>query len=144
MAMNGVQYIGPKEKVTTTGGKAGGGKWGQVIGGAIGGAAGALAAAPTGAGMVAGGIAGTAGGAALGGMIGNMISPAKEGTTAIDRRIQAAGPQIQHSEQSERLKASLMSLQTQPPEIQQEYMAPLVKAYVASVAQDNPKGGGMA
>lgn len=122
------------------GGKKGGGKIGSIIGGVVGGAAGALAGLPTGAGAVAGGIAGTAAGASLGGTIGNMISPAKEGQAAISRRLESQGPQINHSSQSASLKQSLLSLQSKPPEIIQEYQAPLVQAYIASVARDNPKG----
>lgn len=140
MARNDVQYIAPQPKVSSSGGRAGGGKFGQVIGAAVGGTAGALAGAPGGpAGMVAGGMAGAAGGASLGGMVGNMVDPGREAKTAISQRIQSSGPQIVHSEQSEKLKQSLLALNTQPEPLKREYMAPLVKAYVSSIANDNQR-----
>jgi hypothetical protein len=74
-------------------------------------------------------------------MIGEMAAPSRQGETAITRRLQAPGPQIVHSEQSNQLKQSLMALQQQPPEIQAQYQAPLVTAYMQSVAKDNPKTG---
>ncbi len=143
MAVNAVQTIGQQDEAKTTPGKKGGGRAGQVIGGVIGGTAGALAGFGTAgpAGAVAGGIAGTASGEALGGVIGERISPSKQGETVMTRRLQAPGPQIVHSEQSEQLKQSLMAMQAQPQDLQQEYMAPLVKAYMQSVAQDNPNTG---
>ncbi len=143
MATNSVQVIGPQDEVKTTSSKKGGGKFGTIVGGTIGGAVGAIAGtvgAP-GAGTVAGGIAGAAGGAAVGGAIGEMVQPSRAGESAITRRLQSQGPQIVHSEQSEQLKQSLMAIQTQPQYIQQEYMAPLVTAYMKSVAQDNPQEG---
>lgn len=135
MAINAVEYIAPKDKVTKTRSHTGGGKFGQVAGAAIGGVAGS-------GGGPAGAIAGAAAGASLGGMLGEIIDPSKHGTTAIQRKIGAAGPQVIHSTQSEQLKSSLLALQQQPPAIQQEYKAPLVKAYVTSLAMDNQKPQG--
>lgn len=145
MAQQQVAFIPPS--VTTPGKKAksGGGQFGQaagaVIGGVIGGVAGAAAG---GVGAAPGALGGAAAGAGLGGALGNAIDPARGGQDAITRRLESQAPQIQHSQQSEALKQSLLSLQTQPPEIQKEYAPPLVQAYVASIARDNPKPTGVA
>lgn len=141
MALNGVSIVGPQDEVKKTGSKKGGGKMGAMIGGTVGGVAGAMAGSGTGAGMVGGAIGGAAGGAALGERVGNMIQPAREGSSAITRRVQSTGPQVVHSPQSEQLKSSILALQQQPPAIQQQYQAPLVTAYMKSLAQDNPGGG---
>jgi hypothetical protein len=141
MAQNQVTPVGRQEttpgKKAHKGGSETGSKIGAVVGGVVGGVAGAAAG---GVGAAPGAMAGAAGGAGLGGMIGNWIDPARGGTDAITRRLEAQGPQIQHSPQSEALKQSLLSLQTKPPEVIQEYQAPLVQAYIASLARDNPKG----
>ncbi len=141
MALNAVQTVARPDDVSTSKGKSGGGKTGSMIGAAIGGTVGAIAGAGTPA-SIAGGIGGAAGGAALGNTIGNWIDPAKEGSTAVTRRIQASGPQIFHSEQSDTLKQSLMALHTQPPAVQKEYAMPLTQAYLSSIAKDYGAGGG--
>lgn len=142
MTIAPVQMVGPQDQVKTTSGRKGGSRTGQIIGGIIGGAAGAAAgtvAAP-GAGTIAGGIAGAGGGASLGGTIGDMISPGKQESTAVTRRIQSSGPQLYHSDRSEQIKQSLMALHSQPAEIQQQYAPPLTQAYIMSLAQDNQTG----
>lgn len=144
MATNAVQFIPKEQPVKTTGGKSGGGKFGQALGMAAGGVLGGLAAgaATGGAGTAMGAMGGAAAGGALGSTLGEMISPSRAPTTAMERRVQSSGgPQLVHSEQSEQLKQSLMALKSQPQAVQQEYAAPLMKAYVASIAQDNPKPG---
>ena len=137
MALNGVQVVGP----AATGGSKGresGAKKGQVIGSVIGGTVGAFAGGPTGA------MAGASAGGTLGGMAGDRIQPAQQGSSAMQRRIDQSAPQLVHSEQSDQLKQSLMALREQAPEIQKQYSAPLVKAYVQSIAQDNPRKGPVA
>lgn len=135
MAIQQVQYVGPSDQMTGKKGTAGGAGVGSQIGAAVGAIAGA--ATTGGAGAVQGGLTGAAAGGALGGW----IDPAKADTTAIQRRIQSSGPQIVHSEQSEQLKQSLVALQQQPQDVQHQYAAPLIKAYIQSVAQDNPQTG---
>ncbi len=144
MALNAVQTIARPDDVKTSKGHKGGGQFGSVVGGVIGGVAGAMAGtvAEPGAGTVAGGMAGAAGGAALGNTIGNWIDPAREGSTAVTRRIQAAGPELYHSDQSNTLKQSLVALHSQPPAVQKEYAMPLTQAYLSSIAKDYGAGGG--
>lgn len=143
MAFNQVQYIGPKDKVTTTPGKKGGGKLGGMALGAVGAVAGGMAGFATGgpAGAVAGGMAGAAGGAALGERVGEMIAPGRAEASAMERKVDTQGAEVFHSEQSDKLRQSLMALNTAPPEVQAEYKAPLATAYMTSVAMDNPKPG---
>ncbi len=138
MAVQNVQFMGPNDKQTTVQGKQGSGKFGQAAGALLGGVAGGAAGGPGGA------IAGASTGASLGGMAGNALDPAVADKTAIQRRIQSSGPQYQQSENTMKLKDSVLALRTQPPEIQQQYAPPLVQAYVTSLAHDNPKNGGMA
>jgi uncharacterized protein YcfJ len=133
MAIQGIQVIGPQDKVKTRQAHEGGGKKGQMAGALVGGAIGAM-------GGPGGAVAGASTGAAIGNVVGEGLDPSRAGNQAIERRIQTGGPQIVHSPQSEQLKQSLVAMKAQPPEIQQEYMAPLVKAYMQSVAQDNPAG----
>lgn len=143
MAFNQVQYIGPKDKVTTTPGKRGGGKMGSVLGGAVGGVAGGVAGFATGgpAGAVAGAMGGAAGGAALGERLGEMVSPSRAESSAMERKVGARGADVFHSAQSDKLRQSLMALNQAPPEVQEAYKAPLAQAYMTSVALDNPKPG---
>ena len=139
MAVNGVQVVGPVAKGGSSG-KESGAKKGQVIGSVIGGVAGGVASG----GNPAAAMAGASAGGTLGGMAGDRIQPAQQGSSAMQRRIDQSAPQLVHSEQSEQLKQSLMALKQQAPEIQQQYAAPLVKAYVQSIAQDNPSKGPVA
>jgi len=135
------------KEITSDGskGRPGGGGIGQkigavaggVIGGMVGSAGGPLAGAQ-------GAMMGAGAGAGLGGLIGETVSPATQGQNAMQRRAEAMQPQIRHSEQSEQLKQSLVSLKQAPPDIQQEYAPHLARAYVTSVAKDNPRSGGMA
>ncbi len=144
MALNAVQIVQRPDDVKTKSAHKGGGEFGSVVGGVIGGVAGAMAgtaAGGPGAGTVAGGMAGAAGGASLGSTVGNWIDPARQESTAVSRRIQAAGPQLYHSEQSDTLKQSLMALHSQPPEVQREYAMPLTHAYLSSIAKDYGAGG---
>lgn len=140
MAFNQVEYIGPKDKVTVTPGKKGGGKVGGMLGGAVGGVAGGIAGFAGGgpAGAVAGSIAGAAGGASLGERLGEMVQPSRAETSAMERKVGARGPEVFHSEQSDKLKQSLLALQSAPPAVQQEYKPVLAQAYMTSVALDNP------
>lgn len=141
MALRQVQIMNRPDSYSTTEGKKGGGQTGQALGAAIGGAIGVAAGGGLtgGTGAAAGGMAGAATGASLGSAIGEKINPTTQGSTAIERRIQAQQPEIVHSERSDKLKESLMALQSQPPEIQQQYLPTLTQGYIASVAEDNPK-----
>lgn len=144
MAIKPVDIVAPQQRVTETKGKKGGGALGGTIGGVVGGVAGAVAGGLTTgpAGAVQGGITGAAAGHSVGSVIGNAISPAQAAKQAIERRATAmSGPQIQSSPESEKLKASIMALHTQPPEVQQQYAPTLVDGYVTSLAKANPKGG---
>jgi hypothetical protein len=132
----------PKDRVTNTSGKAGGGGIGSKVGMVAGGVIGGLAAG-AGTGGVAtaqGAMVGAGAGAALGGAVGNMVSPERAATTAIDRRAQAA-PQMLQSEQTQQLKSSLLALKQQPPDVQAQYQEPLSQAYLKSLMADNPKTG---
>lgn len=141
MAISQVQIMNRPDKYSSTEGKKGGGQTGQAIGAVLGGVVGGMAGSTTAnpAGVYAGAMGGAATGASLGSAIGEKINPTTEGTTAIDRRIQSQQPDIVHSERSEKLKQSLVALQSQPPEIQQQYLPTLTQGYIASVADDNPK-----
>ncbi len=150
MTQQQVQQIGPTIRTPAQKEKKGGGKFGQVLGGIAGAVVGGVAAgtvtggAATGWGAAKGAMLGAAGGASLGGLVGESVSPSRAGSEAMTRRLDSQGPQITHSEQSESLKQSLLSLKSQPPNLQQEYQAPLVQAYIASLARDNPKPTGVA
>lgn len=139
MAQNAVQFIQRPEEVTTTKGKAGGGKWGQIAGTLGGAALGAAATVATGGAaapaIAMGALGGAGAGGALGGGIGEIIKPTKEGSTAMERRMQAMGPQIQQSQHSQQLKQSLVALQSQPDHIKAQYAKPLVDAYMTSAAK---------
>lgn len=134
-----VQVIAPQQQFEQKKAKKGGGQTGQAIGGVVGGVVGAVAGGPAGA------IGGASGGAAVGGMIGERISPSREASsTAMDRRSSMqAGPQIAQNETTEKLKASLMALRTQPDEVRAQHAPRLVEAYMAAVAQANPKPRGV-
>ncbi len=143
MAYNQVQYVPPPPVEKKSGGKKGGGAFGAAVVGAIGGVVGGLAGAATGgpAGAAAGAMGGAAGGAGLGQMLGNAIMPAKGPSTSIERRMEAAGPQVMQSEQTQKLKQSITALHSQPDQVKQQYASPLVQAYMVSLANDNkPKG----
>jgi hypothetical protein len=143
MAIKQVQQVGPQDVVKSTGGRKGGGKFGTMAGLATGAALGAVVAGTGGAALPAiamGGMTGAATGASLGGLIGEKIKPGREASTAIDRRIQAAGPQMVQSETSEKLKQSLMALHEAPPEVKSQYAPQLVNAYLKSLGNDNGTG----
>jgi Sec-independent protein translocase protein TatA len=138
MAQNAVQFIQRPEEVTTTKGKSGGGKWGQIAGAVAGAALGAAAAGATGgvgAPVAMAALSGAGAGGALGGSLGEIIKPTKEASTAIERRIQAQGPQMQQSQHAAQLKQSLAALQTQPDHIKAQYTKPLLDAYMTSAAK---------
>ena len=142
MALQQVQQVAPQDVTKTTKARTGGGKFGTLAGLAAGAALGA-AAVPTGgttAAIAMGGIGGAGGGAALGGLLGEKVRPGREASTAIDRRIQSQGPQMVHSETSEKLKQSLMALHQAPPEVKQQYAPTLVNAYLTSLGKDNGTG----
>jgi outer membrane lipoprotein SlyB len=138
MALNSVAMVGPQDEVKKTSGKSGGGKIGKVIGGTAGGIAGGMAGMATGgpAGAAVGATGGALAGASLGEMIGNGISPARQESTAIQRRIQSQGPQMVQSDRTAQLKQAVMALHQAPPAVQQEYGKPLVTAYMTQVAQN--------
>lgn len=144
MALRQVEYIAPTPNVIERKAKKGGGGFGSAIGAGIGGALGGLAAA--GATVATGGAAapaigvgiagGAAAGAGLGGMIGNAVSPARAASSSVDRRVEATQPQLIQSEQTQKLKDSLIALQGQPEELRQQYGQPLVAAYLKSYQSD--------
>lgn len=138
MAINSVSVVQPTQRTAGSKDRQGGGKMGQMLGLA---AAGATIAAT--GGMAAPAAVGLlAGGSSLGGTVGEMVSPSKQGTSAMERRLEAPGPQIIESDQSKQLKQSLISLRQAPPDVIEQYRTPLVQAYVTSLAKDNPKAGG--
>ena len=129
MALVGVRPTQSRQEIV--GAHKGGAQTGQLAGAAIGGAVGAYFGGPAGA------VGGATAGGNLGGMVGNAVAPAKEGT-AIDRRVASQAPaEVYHSERSDQLRQSLAALNTQPPEIQQQYSQPLVTAYLSSLANDH-------
>lgn len=134
MALQAVQTIAPQDKVKSSGGRKGGDKFGAIAG-AIG--AGAIVASGGAAAPAVLGAAGT--GAALGGLAGGAIRPERQASTAIERRMQTQGPQLVHSETSEKLKNSLMALHEAPAVAKRQYAQPLLTAYMTSVAQDNQR-----
>ena len=140
MAITPVQYVQRPEEVSTTKGKAGGGKWGQIagtLGGAVLGGAAIAATGGTAAPAVAmGALGGAATGGSLGGLLGESIKPTKEGTTAMERRMQTMGPQMTQSNHADTLKQSLVALQTQPDHLKAEYTKPLVNAYMTASAKN--------
>jgi uncharacterized protein YcfJ len=136
-----VQVVGPQERAIERRAKKGGSAMGAAVGAVAGGAIGSFA---PGVGTAAGALAGASAGSSLGGQIGNAIDPARQGSTSIERRAEAGVPQLQQSDKSEQLKQSILALQSQPPNLQKEYAPVLVDAYMTSVAQANPKQGGMA
>jgi hypothetical protein len=141
MAINPVELRLRQETGTTTGARKGGGQFGTMAGLVGGAALGGAAAAVPGAAPAAiamGALGGAGGGSALGGMLGEKVKPSSEGTTAIDRRIQAQStPQVSGSE---KLRDSIMALHEAPPEIKQQYAQPLVSAYFASLAKERSGG----
>lgn len=143
MALQAVQQIAPPPKVSSSGGKKGGGMFGSVAGGIAGAALAGGAAAVTGGAalpVAAAALGGAGGGMALGGMLGNAVAPAKA-ASAIERRAATIqGPQLIQSEQTAKLKDSILALHTQPPEIKQQHAPLLVNAYLTSLAGDNKRG----
>ena len=138
MAIRGVNIVQPQDEVQTKKARKGGGEIGTAIGAVAGGVVGAMAGTATGGpgwGTAQGAMLGASGGGSLGGQIGERISPSRQESTAITRRMAAPGMQPMQSENSETLKQSIMALRTQPPEIQKEYAKPLVDAYMTSVAK---------
>jgi hypothetical protein len=141
MALQAANFIPAQDKVTTTKGRKGGGKWGTVAGLAAGAALGALtvgtggAAAP----LAMAALSGGATGAGLGGMIGEAIRPTKEGSSSIERRLASLGPQMIQSDTSQKLRGSLMALHEAPPAAKQQYAQPLLSAYMTSLAKDNQR-----
>jgi uncharacterized protein YcfJ len=134
-----VAIVGKQPEVVEKKGSKGGSGMGQAIGAVAGGV---IGSAVPGAGTAAGAMAGAAAGASLGGMIGNMASPATATKTAMERRAEVPGvPQLQSSDKTSTLKESIMALQKQPPQVQQEYGPLLVDAYMTTVAQGAPRKG---
>lgn len=84
-----------------------------------------------------GAISGAGAGSALGGLLGERVRPGREASTAVERRLQGAGPQLIQSEASHKLKDSLAALREAPVEAKREYARPLLSAYLASLAKDN-------
>lgn len=139
MAIQPVAMIGPEqEEVVVKKGRQGWGKAGSAIGSVVGGVAGAMAG--SGWGSVAGATGGAAGGAAFGNMVGEKLRPSQAQETAMERRLGAQAPQMMQSEQTERLKQSILALQSQPLDVQREYSKPLVEAYIASYGMQNQAG----
>lgn len=139
MGQNAVQFIQRPEEVTTTKGKSGGGKWGQIAGTLGGAALGAAATVATGGAaapaIAMGALGGAGAGGALGGSLGEIIKPTKEGSTAIERRMQAMGPQMQQNNHAAQLKQSLVALQSQPDNVKAQYTKPLVDAYMTTMSK---------
>ncbi len=124
-------------------GHSGGGKFGTLGGLAAGAALGATVAATGGAALPAIALAGAGGaatGASLGGLLGEELDKTKQGTSAIERRLDSTAPQLIHSDRSETLKQSLMALHEAPQEIRDQYAPPLLDAYMTSLHQDNVGG----
>lgn len=141
MAISSVQY-NPVQKAIETREKKGGGGIGQAAGLVAGAALAGGAAAATGGTalpIAAAAMGGAGGGAALGGMLGEKISPSRQGSTAMDRRMSAAGPQLIQSEPTKRLRESIMALNGQPDDIKQQYGPTLVNGFMSSLAQDNKR-----
>lgn len=105
---------------------------GSKIGAVIGGVAGAVAG--SGWGSVAGAAAGASSGASVGNMIGEGISPSKQGSTSIERRLSAGTPAPLTG--SEKLKQSIMALHQAPEDVRREYAAPLVSSYLDALTKE--------
>lgn len=147
MAYKQVAIVEPKPKETVIQRRReGGGKLGRDIGGVVGGVAGGVVGMASGgpAGAAVGAMGGTVAGANFGSMIGERIKPTREEKTAIDRRVNSQAPQMMQSDSTEKLKQSIMALQSQPPEVRQEYMKPLIEAYAMQAKQNQGGNGGMA
>ena len=136
MALQQVQQVAPIQRERGSSGRAGGGKWGGLAA-AVG--AGAIVASGGAAAPAVIGAAGT--GAMLGGLAGDAVRPAREGKNAIERRIDAAGPQMIQSDTSSKLRDSLTALHQAPPAVKQQYAPPLVNAYLQSLGKDRAGGG---
>jgi outer membrane lipoprotein SlyB len=137
VAFQPVQIVEAQPETRTTGRKKGWGKEGALVGGAVGAVAGAMAgtgAGGPGAGTVVGAMGGMAAGASAGQMLGEKLRPSSEGKTAIDRRVASQGPAVQN-DASEKLKQSIVALQSAPPDVRAQYAKPLVDAYMTTVAQ---------
>jgi len=136
-----VQVAKPRQKTTIEGAHDSGGRTGTAVGAVAGGIIGGIAAGvgSGGSATALGAMQGAAGGAALGNTVGNFVAPGSSGHEAIDRRAAAAaqGPEMYHSERSDALRQSLTALNSQPPALQQQYGAPLVTAYLSSLANDH-------
>jgi outer membrane lipoprotein SlyB len=142
VALRPDQYIAPAPETKTSGGKKGGGRFGQAVGAVAGGVIGGMAAgaatggAATGWGVAQGAMLGTAAGAGVGQALGEKVRPTVEATTAIERRAEAGQPQLMQSERTQKLKESIMALQSQPEAMRLELGKPLVAAYVKSYQDD--------
>lgn len=137
MAIKPVEMIAPVE---TSGKKArkGGGGLGQALGMAAGAAlAGGAVAATGGAALpiAAAAMGGAAGGAGLGQLIGDKLSPGRADSTAMTRRM-TQQPQLMQSEQTQKLRESILALHSQPPEVQEQHAPTLVQAYLKSLGND--------
>lgn len=131
MAIGQVQVIQPRGKVKK--GKEGGGAIGRKLGAVVGAVAGGVTGGPGGA------ISGASTGAGLGGMAGEAVKPGSQ--DQVTQANQSAGLQnVQRSNTTRQLEESLMALKTQSPKIKQQYGPTLVQGYMASLAQDNPRG----
>jgi uncharacterized protein YcfJ len=128
MAFQPVQVVEAAPETRVTGRKKGWGGVGSKVGMVAGTAIGAYFGGPAGA------VAGASTGAALGGQVGEMVRPSSEGKTAIDRRVAGQGPTVQN-DASEKLKQSIVALQSAPPDVRAQYAKPLVDAYMTTVAQ---------
>ncbi len=133
------QVRAPQQGQEVVGARKGGGSTGAALGGIIGGVAGGIAGYASGnvPGAIVGATSGAGGGAALGQKLGEAVDKPSQGT-AIDRRVASqTAPEMYHSERSDQLRQSLMALNNSPPEMQQQYGAPLVTAYLSSLANDH-------
>jgi hypothetical protein len=142
MAIKQVEMLAP---VVTTGqsGRKGGGGIGQIVG-LLGGAAlaGGAAAATGGAALpiAAAAMGGAGGGAALGQLVGEKISPT-QASTAMERRATLQQPALMQSEQTQKLRDSVLALHSQPPEIQAQFAPTLVHGYLQSLVNDSTPTG---
>jgi hypothetical protein len=135
-----LKQVGLASKVQTSGGSSGSEGLGKY--GAIAGALGAAAVVGSG-GAAAPAVLGAAGsGAALGGLVGGVVDPGKQAESPMQRRLDSTEPQMLHSENSQRLRDSILALHQAPPEVQNQYAPTLLNAYLTSLHQD--KVGGIA
>jgi outer membrane lipoprotein SlyB len=131
MALKQVQQIGPAPEVTEKKAKKG---WGEAVGGVMGVAgavAGGMAGAVTGgpAGAVVGATGGASGSYSLGSMLGEKMKPSVQAQKDAIQRQAVAGPQMT-STHSDTLKQAVTALHQAPPDVQEAYADPLIKAYM--------------